>query len=292
MMVCQFMQEHKDEHSIREMDMSFRGVKQRLLHIGEARSDKKTEQGGRRTARSHPEDRETASLVVRESVGTRRTAEHLRETGQPEKVARLTRENGLNVRRRGRFIPTTISNHGLPVCENLLNREFQAGTAGAKWVSDIACLQVLDGWLYLTVVADLYDRKVIGWAFSIGLETVRMFIPALRMAFQNRTAQEGLVFHSDRGAQYCSNSFHDDLSACCPTVRQRMIRKGNCWDNACAESFFKTLKRELETLDSRHIAAEVRQSVFMYIEAYYNRLRLYSTLDYVAPDMFNSGRVA
>jgi transposase InsO family protein len=107
-----------------------------------------------------------------------------------------------------------------------------------------------------------------------------------------RQVREGLVFHSDRGAQYCSNSFRDALSACCPAVRRSMSRKGNCWDNACAESFFKTLKRELETLDGGHAAAEVRQSVFMYLEAYYNRVRLHSALDYVAPAMVNSGRVA
>jgi transposase InsO family protein len=142
------------------------------------------------------------------------------------------------------------------------------------------------------VVLDLLDRKVIGWAFSSDMETVHTTLPALRMAFKHRTAREGLLFHSDRGAQYCSKSFRDALSASCPTVRQSMSRKGNCWDNACAESFFKTLKRELETLDGKHSAAEVRQAVFMYLEAYYNRVRLHSALDYVAPVMFNSGRVA
>jgi transposase InsO family protein len=142
------------------------------------------------------------------------------------------------------------------------------------------------------VILDLFDRKVIGWAFSDGLETARTAIPALRMAFASRRAREGMVFHSDRGTRYCSTSFRDVLSARCPTVRQSMSRKGNCWDNACAESFFKTLKRELETLDGKHAAAEARQSVSMYLEAYYNRLRLHSALDYVAPAMFNSGWVA
>jgi transposase InsO family protein len=144
-----------------------------------------------------------------------------------KKVARLMRENGLNARRRGKFIPTANSNHGLPVCANLLNREFQAETAGAKWVSSyqryaITYLRVLDGWLYLTVILDLFDRKVIGWAFSDGLETARTTIPALRMAFANRRAREGLASHSDRGTQYCSRRFRDALSACCPTVRQSM----------------------------------------------------------------------
>jgi transposase InsO family protein len=178
------------------------------------------------------------------------------------------------------------------VCENLLNREFHAGRGGEKWVSDLTCLRTRGGWVYLTVVLDLYDRKVIGWALSADMESAHTTIPAVDMAFKNRRAQEGQLFHSDRGVQYCARSLRDLLEQRCPTVRQGMSRKGNCRDNACAESFFKTLKRELETLDGRHTAAEVRQSVFMYIEAYYNRVRLHSALDYVAPDMFNSGQVA
>jgi transposase InsO family protein len=146
--------------------------------------------------------------------------------------------------------------------------------------------------VYLTVVLDLYDRKVIGWALSGDMETVHTAIPAVDMAFANRKAQEGLIFHSDRGVQYCAKSFRDRLVEQCPSVRQSMSRKGNCWDNACAESFFKTLKRELETLDGKHSAAEVRQSVFMYLEAYYNRIRIHSALDYVAPNVFDSGQAA
>jgi transposase InsO family protein len=124
------------------------------------------------------------------------------------------------------------------------------------------------------------------------METVHTTIPALEMAFANRKAQEGLLFHSDRGVQYCAKAFRETLGELCPTVRQSMSRKGNCWDNACAESFFKTLKRELETLDGKHTAEEVRQSVFMYVEAYYNRIRMHSALDYAAPDVFNCGEVA
>ena len=112
------------------------------------------------------------------------------------------------------------------------------------------------------------------------------------MAVKNRSPKGGLIFHSDRGVQYCAQSFRNVLRESCPTVRQSMSRKGNCWDNACAESFFKTLKRELETLDGRHSEAEVRQSVFFYIEAYYNRIRMHSSLDYVAPNVFNLGNPA
>jgi transposase InsO family protein len=136
------------------------------------------------------------------------------------------------------------------------------------------------------VVLDLYDRKVIGWALSSGMETSETTIAALEMAVKNRTPQDGLIFHSDRGVQYCAHSFRDVLRGSCLSVRQSMSRKGNCWDNACAESFFKTLKSELETLDGKHSVVEVRQDVFMYLEAYYNRVRMHSVLDYVAPDVF------
>jgi transposase InsO family protein len=159
-------------------------------------------------------------------------------------------------------------------------------------VSDITYLRTLGGWIYLTVVLDLFDRKVIGWAFNSGLETAQTTIPALQMARVNCTARTGLLFHPNRGTQYCAQPFHDCLSALCPTVRQRMSRKDNCWDNACAESFFKTLKRELETLDGKHSAAEVRQSVFLYLEAYYNQVRLHSAFDYLAPGMVHSELVA
>ena len=159
-------------------------------------------------------------------------------------------------------------------------------------MSDLRYLRTTTGWAYLTVALDLFDRKVIGWALSADMATCHTTIPALQMAARNRTPQAGLLFHSDRGVQYCAQSFRKELARRCPSVRQSMSRKGNCWDNACAESFFKTLKKELETLDGRHAEAEVRQSVFMYIEAYYNRMRLHSTLDYTAPHVFNSGQIA
>jgi len=209
-----------------------------------------------------------------------------------KKVARLMRENNLNSRRKGKFIPTTDSKHTLPVCENILNREFHAEKPGQKWVSDITYLRTIIGWIYLTVIIDLFDRKIIGWALSNSLETIHTTVPALTMAVKNRTPQEYIIFHSDRGVQYCAQLFRDILQKYCPQVRQSMSRKGNCWDNACAESFFKTLKVELETLDGKHSEGEVRQSVFYYMESYYNRLRMHSVLDYVAPNVFKLGNVA
>ncbi|MDR2479717.1 MAG: IS3 family transposase, partial [Treponema sp.] len=171
-------------------------------------------------------------------------------------------EHNLNARVRRSRARTTNSRHGLPVCENPLNREFSASHCGQKWVSDITYLRSTAGFVYLTTVMDLFDRRIIGWALSANLETGHTTIPALLMAGTNRPPQDGLLFHSDRGVQYCAYSFRETLHALCPTVRQSMSRTGNCGDNAVAESFFKTLKRELETLDGNHSAAEVRQSVF------------------------------
>ena len=142
-----------------------------------------------------------------------------------KKVARLMRENGLNARRRRKFIPTTDSNHAFPVYENVLNRMFRAQRSGEKWVSDITYLRTLGGWIYLTVVLDLFDRKIIGWALSERLDTANTTISALEMAVKNRPPQENLIFHSDRGIQYCAYSFCEVLREWCPTVRQSMSRK-------------------------------------------------------------------
>ena len=151
---------------------------------------------------------------------------------------------------------------------------------------------MLGGWLCLTVALDLHDRKVVCWAFSDRMDARATVVVALGMAVKNRPPQPGLIFHSDRGSQYCSHAFRDALRAGCPGVRQSMSRKGECWDNACAESFFAKLKRELEGLDGRRAAAEVRRSVFTYVETYYNRVRAHSAIGFVAPDVFKSGRVA
>jgi transposase InsO family protein len=223
--------------------------------------------------------------------GAPRIQAELRKRGirvSRKRIAKLLKRHGLNAKRRRKFIPTTNSNHGLPVCENILNRDFHASLPGEKAdfqseVSDITYLRTAGGWLYLTTILDLFDRKVIGWAFSEDMTTEHTTIPALVMACMNRRPQAGLIFHSDRGVQYCAASFRTRLNERCPQVRQSMSRKGNCWDNACAETFFKTLKTEVDKLDGKHPASEVRDSVFEYLESYYNRKRMHSALDYSTP---------
>ena len=209
-----------------------------------------------------------------------------------KKIARLMRKHGLNARRMKKYTTTTDSKHSYPVCENILNRDFFAAKPGQKWVSDITYLRELNGWVYLTVVIDLFDRKVIGWSLSDNLEAANTTIPAFEMAVKNRTPEKDFIFHSDRGVQYCAYAFRDVIRNHCPGVRQSMSRKGNCWDNACAESFFSTLKSEEEKASGKHSAAEIRQAVFFYIESYYNRERMHSVLDYVAPNEYHLRNMA
>jgi len=161
--------------------------------------------------------------------------------------------------------------------ENKLNRDFNVTRRGQVWVSDITYIKTWQGWLYLTVIIDLYDRKVIGWAFSRSLKAVHTTIPAWRMVVRNRPITQALIFHSDRGVQYACNEFKELLSSY-KLVERSMSRKGDCWDNAVAESFFKTLKVELVYQNSFKTFEEAQLSVFEYIEAWYNVNRIHTTI--------------
>jgi len=192
-----------------------------------------------------------------------------------KRVARLMREAGLRAKTIRRFRVTTESKHTLPVAENLLQRQFSAEAAGKVWVSDITYLWTRQGWLYLCVIMDLWDRKVVGWSIGERL-TADLAVEALRKAVMRRQPQEGLMFHSDRGIQYCSEVFRTELRR--HVMLQSMSRKGNCWDNAVAESFFGILKRELVYHEMYRTRDDARLSVFQYIEGWYNRRRRHSTL--------------
>ena len=182
----------------------------------------------------------------KESYGSIRMTKELkargRMTGQ-NKIAKMMRAAGLQAKRRRKFKITTDSKHNYPVAPNLLDQEFTASRPGEVWVSDITYCKTRNGWLYLTVIIDLYDRKVIGWSMSRGLTTEETIIPAWIMATWNRPITQELIFHSDRGTQYACHEFTKILKAN-KLITQSMSRKGNCWDNAVAESFFKTIKVE------------------------------------------------
>jgi transposase InsO family protein len=194
-----------------------------------------------------------------------------------QRVARLMKKQNLKSIIRKRWVITTDSRHNYPVVENKLNRNFNVTSPGQVWVSDITYIKTLQGWLYLTVIIDLYDRKVIGWSFSRSLKAAHTTLPAWMMAVRTRLITRKLIFHSDRGVQYACNEFANLLSSY-KLVERSMSRKGNCWDNAVAESFFKTLKVEHIYHHNYKTFKEAELSVFEYIEAWYNVNRIHTTL--------------
>ena len=201
------------------------------------------------------------------------------------RVARLMKKAGIKVENKKRFKSTTNSKHKFPVSPNLLNREFKVDELGKVWVSDITYIHTMEGWLYLTVIIDLCDRKVIGWSTSNTLRTLETVVPAWKMAVKNRPVDDSLIFHSDRGVQYACTEFKGLITAN-PFVRQSMSRKGDCWDNAIAESFFKTLKTEWIYRNKYATKKQAAVSVFEYIETWYNTQRSHSSLNYLSPEEF------
>jgi len=196
----------------------------------------------------------------------------------------LMRREGLAAStHRGFRVRTTDSSHGLPVAENTLNREFQRDEPNEVWVSDLTYIPTRRGWLYLVAILDLYSRKVVGWSMNVEM-TTDVFLSAFEMALGRRGDITDLVHHSDRGSQYCSTAFQAALRR--DRIACSMSRKGNCWDNAVAESFFATLKKELVYQCDYADPSEATASVFEYIEVFYNRVRRHSHLGGVSPEQF------
>lgn len=200
-------------------------------------------------------------------------------------VERIMRENGLYAIYRLKFTKaTTNSRHRLPVSANLLKQKFQATKPNQIWVSDITYIRTRQGWLYLCVVLDLFSRKVVGWSMSNRMKT-DLVIDAFRMAYKSRSPKPWeLVFHSDRGSQYCSLRFRRILKNL--KVISSMSRAGNCYDNACAESWFSLLKRELIYLLEHDDQQKIRTAVFDYIEIFYNRQRIHGAIKGMTPEEF------
>jgi putative transposase len=187
---------------------------------------------------------------------------------------------GLRSKIRRKYRVTTDSKHSFPVAPNLLQRNFTAQAPNQAWVSDITYLATCRGWLYLTVIIDLFSRLVVGWALSSSLGH-EMVITALKRAIRRRRPGKGLIFHSDRGVQYACTDFRKELAE--HGFTQSMSRKGDCWDNAVAESFFGIMKTELVYHEKYEGHQDTLHSVFEYIEAFYNHQRRHSTLEYLSP---------
>lgn len=240
-------------------------------------------------------DREEMLAAVKEiaeasdySYGSRRMARALNALGYPlgrRKARSLMREAGVRARYRKKYKVTTNSNHKQPVFDNVLDRDFAASTPDQAYVSDITYIWTQEGWLYLAVFIDLFSRRVVGWSMSSRMKA-RMVTDALRMAMWRRCPAAGLIVHSDRGSQYASKSYRRLLKG--NGFVGSMSRKGDCWDNAVAESFFASLKKERVQWKSYQSRAEAQQDILDYIAMFYNSRRLHSTLEYRSPNDFES----
>jgi putative transposase len=201
------------------------------------------------------------------------------------RVARLMRQHGIRAKTVKQWRATTDSRHPFPVAANRLNRQFTVTHPNRVWAGDLSDVWTAEGWLYLAVVLDLYSRAVIGWAMGTRL-TGDLAQQALTMALHQRAPKAGLLHHSDRGSQYAATSYQPLLAT--HGIAGSMSRRGNCWDNACVESFFGTLKRELVSHRQYRTRDEAIQDIFEYIEVFYNRLRRHSTLGYSSPAEFEA----
>jgi transposase InsO family protein len=219
----------------------------------------------------------------RQVYGSPRIHAELREQGistSRKRVARLMRERGLSACRRRHRMITTHSEPGARVDPNLLDQDFTATRPNEKRMGDITAIWTYEGWLYLAVVLDLYSRRVIGWAMA-AIQNEALIERAFQMALLARHPSAGVLFHSDRGSQYTSDAYQALLVDADVTVS--MSRTGNCYDNAVTESFFGTLKGECVERFSFQTRGQARQTIFEYVECFYNRIRRHSSLGYVSP---------
>jgi transposase InsO family protein len=227
-------------------------------------------------------------IEVKGAYGSPRMVRELRLRGFPagkERVERLMQENGIKAKHKRRFKVTTDSKHHLPVAPNLLGRNFTPDAPNQVWTSDITYLWTDEGWLYLAIVLDLFNREVVGWSLKPNM-TADIVTDALTMAWFRRRPAPGLIHHSDRGSQYASHAFQAKLKEY--GMICSMSRKGNCWDNAPTESWFGGFKNERVYGERFETRDEMIAMAFQYIEVFYNRKRLHSALGYKAPMQFLS----
>ena len=222
------------------------------------------------------------------SYGSPRIAHALQQVGRrcsENRVARLMRRHGVRAKPLRRYRPPTDSQHDEPVAPHLLERQFETEAPNRVWLSDITYIWTRQGWLYLAVVLDLYSRRVVGYAMQPTLRS-ELACKALEHAVLQRRPAPGLLHHSDRGVQYAAKEYQRQVRQA--GMRSSMSRKGNCWDNAPVESFFATLKRERTSRRRYATREEARRDLFTYIEVWYNRRRLHSSLGYCSPAAYEA----
>jgi putative transposase len=276
-----FMAEHEQEYSLKRMC--------RVLRVSRS---------GYYAWKQRPaSERERANMELlaqiqavyqlsRKTYGSPRVHAYLQRKGVfcgRNRVARLMKLHQIAARKAHKWHPVTTRQFpGARIAPNLLNREFEASSPNQKWVSDITFIDTVEGWLYLAAILDLHSRRVVGWAMADQMDEI-LVENAWQMALRNRQPEAGLLHHSDRGSQYTSDAYRQRLADLGCQVS--MSRTGNCYDNAVAESFFATLKTECAATQFSS-KAEARSAIFEYIEGWYNRQRLHSSLDYLSPVEF------
>jgi transposase InsO family protein len=223
----------------------------------------------------------------RESYGSPRITEELRKRGlvcNKKRIAGIMRKNGIVAKIYRKYRSTTQSDHQREIAENILGREFLRKGPNEVWTSDITYIRTSEGWLYLVVIMDVYSRKIIGWELDKTLRSEMVERAMKKALMERKVMQEGIIFHSDQGIQYTSESFRELLRE--NGFIQSMSRRGNCYDNAVTETFFHTLKTELVNRRRYKSREEARRSIFEYIEIFYNRKRIHSAIDYLSPVEF------
>jgi putative transposase len=284
-MIYGFIREHSNEFAVEKM----------CQVLGVSRSGYYSWLKRKPGSRKKTNDRLKEKIVYiykqsRGTYGSPRIHRQLKKEGyhyNKKRIERLMKEIGLKAIQKRKFKRTTNSEHNLPLKDNLLNRYFNVKEPDRAWASDITYIPTAEGWLYLAVIIDLYSRKVVGWSMDKRMNK-ELVIRALEMAIKNRKPSRGLIFHSDRGSQYASYEFQKILWK--HGIRSSMSRKGDCWDNAVVESFFSTIKTELIFHKKYQTRKQARRDIFEYIEIFYNRIRLHSSLDYKSPEEYENER--
>lgn len=246
----------------------------------------------RRVSNRDKENQELSAIIKevfiqgRSCYGTRRIAKKLAQNDifiSKRRIGKLMASAGLYCKTKRRFKVTTDSKHDKLISPNLLERQFNVQNPDKYWAGDISYIPTRNGWLYLAIVIDLYARQIVGWSMADNMKA-KLVNDALIMALWKRKPNKGLIWHSDRGSQYASDSHRTILKD--HGIIQSMSRKGDCWDNAVAESFFHTLKTELTNHCQFNNIQEAKNVIFEYIEVFYNRIRIHSANNYLAPAQF------
>ena len=273
-----FIESHRDQFSISRMCAVLQ-VSRNGYYDARTRGPSQRSQDNQRASAEIQRVHEGS----RQAYGAHKTWRELRARGFSwgrHRIARLRREAGIEARRKRRFRITTQSRAGMVAADNQLKQNFETKKVDRVWVGDITFIATAAGWLYLAVLIDLYSRRVVGWAMSERIDQ-QLVLDCLNLALLQRKVKPGLIHHTDQGRQYSSAAYLDVLKR--HGIKPSMSRRGNCYDNAVAESFFSSLKNELVHHCSFKTRDEARTAIFEYIEIFYNRQRRHQTLDYLSP---------